>query len=105
MERERLMQKLIDQKVFWSYDLKSALEDIPLDVFIEKVILHLSIEDNKSLINLLGEIKVKRVFEGQVMKQEHFYHNKCKTFATQVLHIEDYEAYLEDFNNFLHENF
>jgi hypothetical protein len=49
--RKRLEQKLIEENAFWSYD-KSSIDIIPENEFIEKVLLHLDIEDvfrNRSL--------------------------------------------------------
>ena len=42
--RKGLEKKLHEEKAFWSYD-KSSIVIIPDDVLIEKVLLHLDIED------------------------------------------------------------
>ena len=59
--RKGLEQKLIEENAFWSYD-KSSINIISDNEFIEKVLLHLDIEEVQALISLFPKKKIQKVW-------------------------------------------
>jgi hypothetical protein len=59
--QKRVEKKLIEENTFWSYD-KSSINIIPDNEFIEKVLLHLDIEDVQALFSLFPKKKIQKVW-------------------------------------------
>lgn len=72
--RKRLEKNLIKENAFWSYD-KSSIVVIPDDVLIEKVLLHLDIEDVQALFSMFPKKEIKKVWQEVVLPREPLYHN------------------------------
>ena len=96
--REKLQKKLIEEKAFWSYD-KSSIEIIPDNEFIEKVLLHLDIEDVQSLFSLFPKKKIQKVWQDEVLTREPLYHNLNKLYAFLLFDIKHPDKYIRYHKN------
>jgi hypothetical protein len=96
--RKRLEKKLIKRNAFWSYD-KSSIVVIPDDVLIEKVLLHLDIEDVQALFFLFSKKEIKKVWQDVVLPREPLYHNINKLYAFMFFDIEHADRYIRYYKN------
>jgi len=96
--RQRLEKKLIAENAFWSYD-KSSIEIIPDNEFIEKVLLHLDIEDVQTLFSLFPKKEIKKVWQEAVLPREPLYHNMNKLYAFMFFDIEHPDRYIRYYKN------
>jgi hypothetical protein len=96
--RKRLEKKLIKRNAFWSYD-KSSIVVIPDDVLIEKVMLHLDIEDVQALFFLFPKKEIKKVWQDVVLPREPLYHNINKLYAFMFFDIEHADRYIRYYKN------
>jgi hypothetical protein len=96
--RKRLEKKLIKRNAFWSYD-KSSIMVIPDDVLIEKVLLHLDIEDVQALFFLFPKKEIKKVWQDVVLPREPLYHNINKLYAFMFFDIEHADRYIRYYKN------
>jgi hypothetical protein len=96
--RKRLEKKLIKEHAFWSYD-KSSIVIIPDDVLIEKVLLHLDIEDVQALFYLFPKKEIKKVWQDVVLPREPLYHNINKLYAFMFFDIEHADRYIRYYKN------
>ena len=92
--KQQLANKLIDRKLFWSYGGVNS-SDIPDDVLIEKVLIHLDIEDIDSLFLIFSWRKVREVWLKEVLTQDPLYHSMNILLAFLYFHIKKPEAYIE----------
>jgi hypothetical protein len=91
--RERLEKKLFEDTAFWSYD-KSSIDKIPDNEFIEKVLLHLDIEDVQSLFSLFPKKKIQKVWQEVVLSREPLYHNLNRLYAFLLFDIKHPDRYI-----------
>ncbi len=96
--RERLEKKLIEENAFWSYD-KSSIVIIPDDVFIEKVLLHLDIEDVQSLFSIFPKKKIQKVWQEVVLTNDPLYHNLNTLYAFLLFDIKHPDRYIRIYKN------
>ena len=96
--RKGLEQKLIEENAFWSYD-KSSIVIIPDDVLIEKVLLHLDIEDVQSLFLIFPKKEIKKVWQEIVLPLEPLYHNINRLYAFLFFNIEHPDRYIRYYKN------
>jgi hypothetical protein len=96
--RKRLEKKLIEEHAFWSYD-KSSIVIIPDDVLIEKVLLHLDIEDVQALFYLFPKKEIKKVWQDVVIPRDPFYRNINKLYAFLFFNIEHPDRYIRYYKN------
>jgi uncharacterized protein YhdP len=96
--RKRLEKKLIEENAFWSYD-KSSIVIIPDDVLIEKVLLHLDIEDVQALFSLFPKKKIQKVWQEVVLSREPLYHNLNRLYAFLLFDIKHPDRYIRYYKN------
>ena len=96
--RKGLEQKLIEENAFWSYD-KSSIVIIPDDVLIEKVLLHLDIEDVQSLFSLFPKKKIQKVWQEVVLSRDPLYHNLNRLYAFLLFDIKHPDRYIRIYKN------
>jgi hypothetical protein len=96
--RKRLEKKLIKRNAFWSYD-KSSIVIIPDDVLIEKVLLHLDIEDVQALFCLFPKKEIKKVWQEFILPQDPFYRNINKLYAFMFFDIVHPDRYIRYYKN------
>ena len=69
-----LFRHLQQENAFWSYDPTSvSLKNMDDDTFIEKVMLHLDIEDINHLFTLYSKSKIKKVWQTRLCPLEPYY--------------------------------
>ncbi len=95
--RKRLEKKLIVRS-FWSYD-KSNIVEIPDDVLIEKVLLHLDIEDVQALFYLFPKKEIKKVWQDVVLPRDPLYRNINKLYAFMFFNIKHPDRYIRYYKN------
>ncbi|HUX57441.1 MAG TPA: hypothetical protein VMV77_10730 [Bacteroidales bacterium] len=91
--RKGLEKKLHEEKAFWSYD-KSSIVIIPDDVLIEKVLLHLDIEDIQILFLLFPKRKIQKVWQEAILVREPLYHGLNRLYAFLFFNIEHPDRYI-----------
>ncbi len=96
--RKKLETKLIEENAFWSYD-KSSIEIIPDNEFIEKVLLHLDIEDVQSLFSLFPKKKIQKVWKETVLPREPLYQNLNRLYAFLLFDIKQPDKYIRYHKN------
>jgi hypothetical protein len=96
--RNKLKKKLIKENAFWSYD-KSSIVIIPDDVLIEKVLLHLDIEDVQALFYLFPKKEIKKVWQDVVLPRDPLYRNINKLYAFMFFNIEHTDRYIRYYKN------
>ena len=96
--RKKLEKKLIEENAFWSYD-KSSIVIIPDDVLIEKVLLHLDIEDVQALFYLFPKKEIKKVWQDVVIPRDPLYRNINKLYAFMFFNIEHPDRYIRYYKN------
>jgi hypothetical protein len=93
-----LVKKLHEEHAFWSYDTDS-LNQIPDDIFIEKVLLYLDIEEIKMLFKLYPKKRIKYVWKDNILSQEPMYHGLNRLYAFLFFNIKDPDRYIRDQKN------
>jgi hypothetical protein len=92
--KNELFEKLLLAKAFWSY--ASVLPEQMSDEFlIEKVLLHLDIDDINRLFTIYPQKKVKQVWKERLCPLEPYYHDLNLLFARGYFHIKNPERYLK----------
>ena len=71
--RLSLFQKLLDQNAFWSYE-EPTYDNISDEFLIEKVIVHLDIDDINMLFVIFPEEKIREVWHKKIKSQDPYYH-------------------------------
>lgn len=90
--KQYLTDKLIEGKFFWSY---AGVTDIPDEVLIEKVLIHLDINDIDILFVIFPWRKIKAVWLKEIIIQDNLYHSMNILFAYLYFHIKKPEEYIE----------
>ena len=93
-----LADKLIKEKVFWSYD-KVKADDISDEILIEKVLIYLDIEDINSLFLIYPYKIIKEVWRNEILIQEPLYHSLNILLAFLYFHIKSPEKYIQNFSH------
>lgn len=93
-----LIKRLHQEHVFWSYD-KSTIKQISDNVLIEKVLLHLDIDDIKILFQLYPKIKIQRVWKDKILSQEPMYHGLNRLYSFLLFNIKHPDRYIREYKN------
>jgi hypothetical protein len=93
-----LIKKLHKEHVFWPYD-KSLISQISDDALIEKVLLHLDIDDIKTLFRLFPKTKIQRVWKEKMLAQEPLYHGLNRLYSFLLFNIKHPDKYIHDYKN------
>jgi hypothetical protein len=92
-QREILNKKLIDQHVYWSFDM-SNFTQIPDDILIEKTLLYLDIVDINRLFTLFPYKKIKQVWRNRLVIQGDYYRRLNKLLAWMYFDIKNPDQYI-----------
>jgi len=95
---KELIKKLHKEHAFWSYD-NDHINEIPDDVLIEKVLLHLDIEDIKVLFKLYPKVKIQRVWKEKMLSQEPMYHGLNRLYSFLLFNIKNPDRYIREHKN------
>ena len=91
--KEQLFEKLVKHNSFWSFDM----QHLPLaadDIFIEKTLLYLDIEDINMLFKIYPYKKIKQVWIERLAVQGEYYARLNKLLAWMYFDIKQPERYL-----------
>ncbi len=94
--RIELTAKLHKIKAFWSYD-PIRIKQIPEDVLIEKVLMHLDIEDVRLLFRLYSKKEIKQVWKEKMLRQEPGLNGLNRLYAFLFFDIKDPDRYIRDY--------
>jgi len=90
----QLADKLIRDRVFWSYaDVKA--EDISDEILIEKVLIYLDIEDINSLFIIYPYKIIRDIWLKEIVIQDPLYHSLNLLLAFLYFHIKSPEKYIQ----------
>lgn len=107
MNNERLHMALVDklhqEHAFWSFD-KTTIGNISDDVLIEKVLLHLDIDDIISLFRMYPRKMIQRIWKDTMLAQEPMYHGLNRLYAFLLFDIKNPDRYIRDFVNKRHKS-
>lgn len=95
--KEHLSKELLKEHAFWSYE-PSSLQDIPDEILIEKVLVHLDLQDIDLLFSTYPFEKIKKVWREQMVPQGDYYHTLNRFLAWWYFHIKNPDAYLKAMN-------
>ena len=94
--KQQIADKLVHRKLFWSYNAVNS-SDIPDEVLIEKVLIHLDVDDIDRLFLIFSWKKIREVWLKEVVIQDPFYHSMNILLAYLYFHIRKPEAYIEKY--------
>ena len=94
LTKEMLIEKLLKQNRFWSFDKQHFLETTD-DIFIEKTLLYLDIEDINLLFKIYPHKKIKQVWLERLAVQGNYYARLNKFLAWMYFDIKLPEQYLK----------
>ena len=66
--KEKLLKKLINENIFWSYDTAAA-SDISDSILIEHTLIYADVEEIKELFLIFNKEKIKRVWENELKNE------------------------------------
>ena len=91
-----LFRHLQKEKAFWSYDPVSvSLQNIDDDMLIEKVMLHLDIDDINRLFILYPKAKIKEVWRTRLCPLEPYYNALNRLYAYLYFDIRNPDRYIK----------
>jgi hypothetical protein len=96
--RNELSSKLHRMIAFWSYE-PSRIKQISDDVLIEKVLVHLDIEDIRHLFLLFPKKEIKRVWKEKMLRQEPDLHGLNRLYAFLFFDIKDPDRYIRNYKS------
>ncbi len=99
--KSELAEKLKMEHAFWSVD-PSSLSVIPDEVLIEKTLLHLDIEDVKSLFVLFPLARIKALWKEKMLSQEPLYHQLNRLYAFLFFNLKNPDSYIRNYVNNKH---
>jgi len=100
---KKLLDKLIKDKAFWSYD-QVLINKVPDEILIEKVLIHLDIEDIQNLFKLFPKSKIQNVWKERILSQEPMYHGLNRLYAFMLFDLKNPDRYIRDFKNNLYKS-
>jgi len=90
--KKRLLNRLKEEKAFWSYD---QVDEISNDNLIENVLLYLDLDDIEYLFLLYHKNQIRKVWKGRLLKQEPYYHDLNVFIASYYFNIKNPEKYIK----------
>lgn len=93
--RTYLINKLNESHSFWSYD-NNSISNIPDDILVELVMIHLDIEEIDLLFVLFPYEKVKGLWLDNVVSQGEMYFNLNYFLAWYYFHVKQPRKYVKE---------
>ena len=90
--RDELFEKLLRAHAFWSYEVKGS--NFPDEILIEKVFVHLDIDDILKLFELFPKNYVQKVWRERLAVQGEYFFDLNVMIALVFFHIKKPEAYI-----------
>ena len=101
--KEELLAKLNQENAFWSYNLDSTTV-VSDEKLIELVLLHLDIDEIKSLFKLYSKKQIQAVWIENMLSQEPYYHDLNRLYAFLFFGIKNPDRYIRDNKNQRYQN-
>ncbi len=92
--KEKLLKKLINENIFWSYDTSAAL-DISDSIFIEHTLLYSDVEEIKELFLIFSPEKIKKVWENKIIPDNRYFRLNYY-LGKFFFNIEDVKNYIKE---------
>ena len=89
-----LIERLKQEHAFWSYNIKNT-DEISEDLIIEKVLIHLDIEDVIKLYHLFPKRKIINVWKNKLLPQESIYNSLNRFYAFWLFDIKNPDKYIK----------
>ena len=93
--REYLINKLIEEKRFWSYNQKSINEHITDDQLIEATLIWLDLDEIDLLFDIFPMQKIKAVWRRTMVRQGDYFYSLNRFFAWYYFGIKRPDRYLK----------
>ncbi|MDR1155371.1 MAG: hypothetical protein LBL04_11745 [Bacteroidales bacterium] len=91
-----LFRHLQKENAFWSYDPSFVkLENLKDEMFIEKVMLHLDIDDINRLFALYPKARIKKVWRTRLCPLEPYCNGLNRLFAYMYFDIKNPDRYIK----------
>ncbi|OFX40596.1 MAG: hypothetical protein A2X05_13795 [Bacteroidetes bacterium GWE2_41_25] len=90
-----LLKKLQVENALWSFN-KSLFSQIPDDLLIEKVLIHLDIDSISSLLTLFPKKMIRNIWKVKMLSQEPMYHQLNRLYAFLYFDISNPDRYIRD---------
>jgi len=87
-----LLGKLRQEHAFWSYNIKN-LNKISDDLIIEKVLVHLDIEDIIKLYHLFPKKHIMQVWKEKLLSNNETYYSLNRFYAFWLFDIKNSDRY------------
>ena len=92
--KQYLIKRLKKENAFWSYDQKS-IKDVPDDILVELVMLHLDLDDIDKLFELYSPKQIKRMWIENVVALGERYYVLNRFLAWYYFHVKRPGAYVK----------
>ncbi|MBQ9212978.1 MAG: hypothetical protein IJ150_03460 [Bacteroidales bacterium] len=90
-----LIEKLKEEKCFWSYAPGFADSDVPDEIIIEKTLVYLDLDEIKVLFELYGKQMVKHVWLERLVPQGDYLFTLNRFFAWFYFRVKNHEMYIK----------
>ena len=95
-DKALLFKHLQKENVFWSYDPASvSLKNMDDDMLIEKVMLHLDIDDINRLFTFYSKARIKKVWRTRLCPLEPYYNGLNRLLAYLYFGIKNPDRYIQ----------
>ena len=89
-----LIERLKQENAFWSYNI-DAIKDVPDDILVELVLLHLDLDDIDRLFEIYSNKFIKKAWIENVIPLGDRYYVLNKFFAWYYFHMKKPGAYVK----------
>jgi len=94
--RSYLTNKLKNESAFWSFD-PTSLYEISDEMLIEKVLLHLDIDDVNLLFKLFHKQDIMKIWKEKILSQEPMNHQLNRLYLLLYFDIKDPDRYIRNY--------
>lgn len=94
-KRNHLIDKLIKEGAFWSYDKNVAWVSISDEQIIEHTLIKLDIDDINILFQIYPKKKIQKVWREKLVIQNDYYYSLNRFFAWYYFKIKKPDSYIK----------
>jgi hypothetical protein len=96
--RNHLIEKIKMESAFWSFD-STSLYEISDEMLIEKVLLHLDIDDVNLLFKLFQKREIMKIWKEKILSKEPMNHQLNRLYLLLYFDIKDPDRYIRNYLN------
>lgn len=96
--KDILINKLIEQNRFWSYNIVQD-DYFPDDLIIEKTLIYLDIDDLNNLFSVYSKRKIKQVWLERLVLQGDYYRKLNRLLAWMYFDVKNPDKYINKILN------